>query len=126
MSPALGYVTSFSPRLRQYGNALLTPVLPTAHQGPTPRTTKRGTIAVNYAEDGYDDEDFDDGEGRRRPTGLRSLRREELGPEGGGAAAEKLGTEIHAPVYVQPNFRDWVVKKILKPGYAHGSSLFHY
>lgn len=122
MSPALGYVTSYSPRLRQYGNALLTPVLPATQSGPTPRTTKRGTVAVNYAEDGYDEEDFNGSEGSRRPTGLRSLRREELGPDRGGAPAEKPGTEIHAPVNVQPNFRDWMVKKILKPGYDDESS----
>jgi chromatin structure-remodeling complex subunit SFH1 len=77
----MGYGTSYSPRLRQFGNALLTPVLPAAPAAPTSRTTKRGTIAINYAEDGYDDEDFDDSEGPRRPTGLRSLRREELGSD---------------------------------------------
>ncbi|KAK2738777.1 Chromatin structure remodeling complex protein sfh1 [Onygenales sp. PD_40] len=115
MSPAQGYITSYSPRLRQYGNALLTPIIPPAQNIPAPRTTKRGTVAVNYAEDGYDDEDFDDSEGPRRPTGLRSLRREEINPDR-GPTGEKLGTEIQAPVDVQPNFRDWVVKKVLKPG----------
>jgi chromatin structure-remodeling complex subunit SFH1 len=47
---------------------------------------------------------------------LRSLRREEFGSDR-GPAGEKLGTEIHSPVQVQANYREWVVKKILKPGY---------
>ncbi|EEQ83532.1 RSC complex subunit Sfh1 [Blastomyces dermatitidis ER-3] len=114
MAPVQGYMTSYSPRLRQYANALLTPSIPPSQGAPGARTTKRGTIAINYAEDGYDDDDFDDSEGPRRPTGLRSLRREELNPDR-GPAGEKLGTEIFQPVDVQPNFRDWVVKKVLKP-----------
>lgn len=135
--PAQGYVTSYAPRLRQYANALISPVLP-AQPAPAARTTKRGTVAINYAENEYDDDiDFDDndggggggaggagggggtggvdGFGSRRPTGLRSLRRDELHPER-GPAGEKLGTEARAPMNVQPNFRDWVVKKVLKPG----------
>jgi chromatin structure-remodeling complex subunit SFH1 len=117
MSPLQGYITSYSPRLRQYGNALLTPVIPPTQAAPASRTTKRGTVAINYAENEYDDEDFDESEGPRRPTGLRSLRREELNPDR-GPTGEKLGTEIHAPVDVQPIFRDWVIKKVLKPGYG--------
>ncbi|PGH08244.1 hypothetical protein AJ79_06030 [Helicocarpus griseus UAMH5409] len=116
MSPVQGYMTSYAPRLRQYSNALFTPTIVPVPNAPGPRTTKRGTVAVNYAEDGYDDEDFEDSEGvTRRPTGLRSLRREELNPDR-GPAGERLGTEIDRPVQMQPNFRDWVVKKVLKPG----------
>ncbi|EEH17113.2 hypothetical protein PABG_07200 [Paracoccidioides brasiliensis Pb03] len=114
MAPIYGYMTSYSPRLRQYANALLIPNIPPTQSTPGVRTTKRGTIAVNYAEDGYDDDDFEDSEGPRRPTGLRSLRREESQPDR-GPAGEKIGTEISHPVNVQPNFRDWVVKRVSKP-----------
>lgn len=116
MSHLRGYITSYPPRVRQYGNALLTPVYP-VQTGPTPRTTKRGTTAINYAEDGYDDDDFDDSEGPRRPTGLRSLRREE---SAGGMlpTPEKLGKEAHAPVEVQGVFREWMIKRMLRPAYV--------
>ncbi|GFF25426.1 RSC complex subunit Sfh1, putative [Aspergillus lentulus] len=117
MSPLRGYITSYPPRIRQYGNALLTPVIPQTQVGPTPRTTKRGTTAVNYAEDGFDDDDFDDSEGPRRPTGLRSLRREESATDK-TPLAEKLGKEIHAPVEVQGVFRDWMIKRMLRPACA--------
>lgn len=119
MSPLRGYVTSYPPRVRQYGNALLTPVYP-VQTGPTPRTTKRGTTAINYAEDGYDDDDFDESDGPRRPTGLRSLRREE---STGGlmAPSEKLGKEVHAPVEVQGVFREWMIKRMLRPAYVAAS-----
>ncbi|KKK23431.1 RSC complex subunit Sfh1 [Aspergillus rambellii] len=117
MSPLRGYITSYPPRVRQYGNALFTPVIPQSQVGPTSRTTKRGTAAVNYAEDGFDDDDFDDSEGPRRPTGLRSLRREESSFDK-VALAEKLGKEIHAPVEVQGVFRDWMIKRMLRPACA--------
>ena len=117
MSPLRGYITSYSPRVRQYGNALLTPVIPPSQTGPTPRMTKRGTAAINYAEDGFDDDDFEDSEGPRRPTGLRSLRREESTIDK-VPLAEKLGKEVHAPVEVQGVFRDWMIKRMLRPVYA--------
>lgn len=117
MSPLRGYITSYPPRVRQYGNALLTPVYP-VQTGPTPRTTKRGTTAINYAEDGYDDEDFDESDGLRRPTGLRSLRREEPSAGGVQPAPQKLGKETHAPVEVQGVFREWMIKRMLRPAYV--------
>ncbi|EZF22192.1 hypothetical protein H112_04849 [Trichophyton rubrum D6] len=113
--PPLGYVTSYAPRLRQYANSLISPVLPTAPVAPPVRTTKRGTVVVNYAENDYDDDDFEDSEGPRRPTGLRSLRRDEITPYL-GPAGEKLGKEISTPVNVQANYRDWVVRKSIKAG----------
>ncbi|EAA60481.1 hypothetical protein AN4320.2 [Aspergillus nidulans FGSC A4] len=116
MSPSRGYITTYPPRVRQYANALFTPVIPQTQVGPTPRTTKRGTAAINYAEDGFDDDDFDDSEGPRRPTGLRSLRREESSFDK-AALAEKLGKEAHAPVEVQGIFRDWMIKKMIRPAY---------
>ena len=124
MSPLRGYITSYPPRVRQYSNALLTPVIQQVQTGPTPRTTKRGTTAINYAEDGYDDDDFDEGDGPRRPTGLRSLRREESTTEK-LPVSDKLGKEAHAPVEVQGIFRDWMIKRMLRPAYVQFfSSLF--
>lgn len=112
MTSLRGYITSYPPRVRQYGNALLTPVYP-VQTGPTPRTTKRGTMAINYAEDGFDEEDFDESDGPRRPTGLRSLRREESAT--GSSMTEKLGKEARAPVEVQGVFREWMIKRMLRP-----------
>ena len=103
------FISSYAPRLRSYANSLLTPVIPqsTAVVPPLSRTTKRGTIAINYAEDGYDDDDFDS-EGPRRPTGLRSTRQDPtLAADG---TANKLGKEIFAPVEVQGIWRDWMGK----------------
>ncbi|KAJ5949720.1 RSC complex subunit Sfh1 [Penicillium verhagenii] len=116
MSPLRGYITTYPTRVRQYGNALLTPVYP-VQTGPTPRTTKRGTTAINYAEDGFDDDDFDESDGPRRPTGLRSLRREESA-SGVMSMPEKLGKEAHAPVEVQGVFREWMIKRMLRPACA--------
>jgi chromatin structure-remodeling complex subunit SFH1 len=101
-------VSSYAPRLRQYANSLLTPVLPTAPTGPISRTTKRGTTVINYAEDGYDDLDDDDDESRRRPTGLRSLRKEDIARA--ADLADKAGKETHQPVDVQVIWRDWMGK----------------
>lgn len=103
------FISSYAPRLRSYANSLLTPVIPqtTVAAAPLSRTTKRGTIAINYAEDGYDDDDFDS-EGPRRPTGLRSRREDPTHAADG--AANKLGKEIFAPVEVQGIWRDWMGK----------------
>ncbi|WEW55563.1 Chromatin structure remodeling complex protein sfh1 [Emydomyces testavorans] len=112
MSLPFATVTSYSPRLRQYANALLIPVLP-ATQISAARTTKRGTTAINYAENDADEEEWEDSDGARRPTGLRSLKREEILPDR-GPAGERLGTEIYAPTSVQPNFREWVIRRRAK------------
>lgn len=106
MAPAQACVTSYPPRLRQYANTLLQPVIQTQSTVPTSRTTKRGTTIINYADDAYDDDDFDDSEGPRRPTGLRSIRKEEL--EKREPLHEKLGKEINDPVDVQYIYRDWI------------------
>jgi chromatin structure-remodeling complex subunit SFH1 len=112
MSPVRGYIASYAPRLRQYSNALLTPVIPPSQVGPS-RSTKRGTTAINYAEDGFDDDDFDDSEGPRRPTGLRSLRREDSSTDR-VPLSEKVGKDIDAPVEVQGIFRDWMIRRLLR------------
>lgn len=111
MPPPQAFISSYAPRLRTYANSLLTPVIQptTAQNAPASRTTKRGTIAINYADDAYDDDDFEDSEGPRRPTGLRSLRREDPS-QAKETAAEKLGKELSAPVEVQGIWRDWMGK----------------
>ncbi|CCU81951.1 RSC complex subunit Sfh1 [Blumeria hordei DH14] len=113
------FISSYAPRLRTYNNALLTPVIPpvTAHTAPLSRTTKRGTTAINYAEDGYDDYEEDEDEGRKRPTGLRSIRRDEAG-QPKQDQPEKVGKEATAPVEVQGIWRDWMGKsRYPKPDY---------
>ena len=61
-NPPQAFISSYAPRLRTYANSLLTPVIQptTALAAPLSRTTKRGTTAINYAEDGYEDYDDDD------------------------------------------------------------------
>jgi chromatin structure-remodeling complex subunit SFH1 len=102
-------LSSYAPRLRTYNNALLQPVLPGAvPSNPLARTTKRGTTIINYAEDGYDDYDDDEEDSRRRPTGLRSLRRDDNTLK--GDPSEKVGKETTQPVEVQGIYRDWMGK----------------
>ncbi|EXJ83926.1 hypothetical protein A1O1_07555 [Capronia coronata CBS 617.96] len=113
MAPAQSFVTSYAPRIRQYANTLLQPILQTQNLAPTSRTTKRGTTIINYADDAYDEDDFDDGDGARRPTGLRSLRREEL--EKKEPQQVKVGKELHEPVELQPIYRDWIIRRTNRP-----------
>lgn len=117
MNQPQAFVCSYAPRLRTYGNALIAPIIPQTQLPPAPRLTKRGTTAINYAEDGFDDDDFEDSEGPRRPTGLRSLRRDETGIER-GAAASQLGKELNAPIEIQGIWREWMgrPKRILYGG----------
>ncbi|KAK4140116.1 uncharacterized protein C8A04DRAFT_32405 [Dichotomopilus funicola] len=101
--------SSYAPRLRTYNNALLQPVLPgAAPANPLARTTKRGTTIINYAEDGYDYDDDDDDDSRRRPTGLRSLRRDDSAAK--IDPSEKVGKETSEPVDMQGVYRDWMAK----------------
>ncbi|KAL6403301.1 hypothetical protein AUP68_12641 [Ilyonectria robusta] len=103
------FLSSYAPRLRGYNNSLLTPVLPSsAPAGPISRTTKRGTTIINYAEDGYDDLDDDSDDPRRRPTGLRSLRKEDSVSR--QELADKAGKDTKDPVDVQGIWRDWMGK----------------
>ncbi|KAK0392682.1 hypothetical protein NLU13_2177 [Sarocladium strictum] len=104
------YLSTYAPRLRGYNNALLTPVLPSAvPAGPISRTTKRGTTIINYAEDGYEDLEDDSDDPRRRPTGLRSLRKEDSASR--QELADKAGKETRVPVEVQGVWRDWFGKR---------------
>ncbi|KIV91397.1 hypothetical protein PV10_05940 [Exophiala mesophila] len=113
MAPAQAFVTSYPPRVRQYANTLLQPVFQPQTLGPGGRTTKRGTTVINYADDVYDDDDFDDSEGPRRATGLRSLRREDS--EKKESQQLKLGREARRPVSIQPIYRDWVLRRNVRP-----------
>ncbi|KAK2626854.1 hypothetical protein QTJ16_004029 [Diplocarpon rosae] len=106
------FISSYAPRLRTYANALLTPVIQpaTALAVPLARTTKRGTTAVNYAEaDGYDELEDDEDDNRRRPTGLRSIRKEDL-PQTKQDISEKVGKFADSPVQVQGVWREWMGK----------------
>ena len=108
-SPPQASLSSYAPRLRIFNNSLLTPAVPSAAPaGPLSRMTKRGTTIINYAEDGYDDFDEDEDDLRRRPTGLRSLRRDDssakLDP------SERVGKETNEPVAIQGISRDWMGK----------------
>ncbi|KAL8705294.1 MAG: hypothetical protein Q9201_001581 [Fulgogasparrea decipioides] len=104
------FLSSYAPRLRAYANSLLTPVIPqTTQTAPLPRTTKRGTTAINYAENEYDDDDiFEDDTGPKRLTGLRSRREDPH--QGKESTADKFGKELVAPVNVQGIWRDWMNK----------------
>lgn len=106
MAPAQGFKTTYAPRIRQYANSLAAPVLVT-QAIPAPGRTKRGTIQINYADDNYDEDDFEDSDGPRRPTGLRSLRREDT--EKKEPAHDKIGREIYEPVDVVPIYRHWMI-----------------
>lgn len=112
------YWSSYAARLRAYNNALLVPVNPSAPVAP--KTTKRGTTIINYAEDGYDDylEDDDDDSGRRRPSSLRLRGTPVSTPGVGGPSTLGGGTstplepadrvkDTDVPVQVQGVWRDW-------------------
>ncbi|KAF2189782.1 SNF5-domain-containing protein [Zopfia rhizophila CBS 207.26] len=107
INPPQAFISSYAPRLRSYGNSLLSPIVPPSNTLPAPRTTKRGTTAINYAEDGFDDDDFEDSEGPRRATGLRSLRRDESALDKSAQIAQ-LGKELSAPVEIQGIWREWM------------------
>ncbi|KAF2706739.1 SNF5-domain-containing protein [Pleomassaria siparia CBS 279.74] len=107
-APPQAFISSYAPRLRSFGNSLLSPIVPPSNTLPPPRTTKRGTAIISYAEDGYDDDDFEDSEGPRRATGLRSLRRDDPSNLDKSAQIAALGKELVAPVEVQGIWRDWL------------------
>ncbi|KAB8748962.1 hypothetical protein FH972_026513 [Carpinus fangiana] len=110
IQPPQAFVSSYAPRIRTFGNALLAPVVQPATVIPPLRMTKRGTTAVNYADD-FDDDDFDDSDSRRRPTGLRSLRQDHAATSLDGLQKHgDMGKELDAPVTVQGIWRDWMGK----------------
>ncbi|SPO04264.1 related to SFH1 subunit of the RSC complex [Cephalotrichum gorgonifer] len=101
-------LTTLAPRLRIYQNSLLTPVLQTAQANPISRLTKRGTTIINYAEDGYDDLEDDDSDTRRRPSGLRNLKKDESTPR--PDMADRVGKETTGPVTVTGQWREWMAR----------------
>lgn len=107
-APPQAFISTYAPRLRSYGNSLISPIVPPSNTLPVPRTTKRGTAVISYAEDGYDDDFDEDGDNPRRATGLRSLRRDDSSALDKTAQIAALGKEIHAPVDVQGIWRDWM------------------
>jgi chromatin structure-remodeling complex subunit SFH1 len=102
------FQSSYANRLRTYNNSLITPLLPTAPAGPISRTTKRGTTIINYAEDGFEDLEYDSDDPRRRPTGLRSLRKEDSAAR--LDLADRTGKDTAEPVTVQGIWREWMGK----------------
>lgn len=103
------FQSSYAPRLRTYNNALLTPVLPSAPTASSlSRTTKRGTTIINYAEDGYDYDEDDSDDPRRRPTGLRSLKKDDSANKQDWS--DRAGKDTNTPVQTQPIWRDWMGK----------------
>lgn len=105
------FISSYAPRLRAYANPLFTPVIQpaTALAAPLARTTKRGTTAINYAEDGFDEYEEEDDDNRRRPTGLRSLRKEDMSISKQDIA-DKVGKIASSPVKVSGIWREWMGK----------------
>jgi chromatin structure-remodeling complex subunit SFH1 len=120
LSAPQSFISTYAPRIRTRGNSLLAPVLPTqgatvAGAGNLSRTTKRGTTAINYAEDAYDDDEFlanEDGEERasRRLTGLRSLRRDDSMSNVKVVDSELQAREVmdSGPVEIQGIWRGWM------------------
>jgi len=106
--PPQAFISSYAPRIRSYANALLAPVAPPVQQVTNSRATKRGATAVNYAEDG-EEEEFEDSEGPRRPTGLRSLRIQEQNVDRAPQVSQ-LGRELVAPINLQGIWREWMGK----------------
>ncbi|KAK4547383.1 hypothetical protein LTR36_001039 [Oleoguttula mirabilis] len=102
------FVSSYAPRIRTYGNSLLTAVQP-QNVLPQVRTTKRGTTAINYAEE-FDDDSIEDSDAPRRATGLRTQPRREQDANQEKQGQKVLGKEAHAPVDVQGIWRDWMGK----------------
>ena len=103
------FVSSYAPRIRSYGNSLLTPIQPQLALPPI-RTTKRGTTAINYSEE-FDDDSIEDSDGPRRQTGLRTMQLKRDAEAAADKAAQKeLGREAHAPVDVQGIWREWMGK----------------
>ncbi|CAK7269389.1 Chromatin structure remodeling complex protein sfh1 [Sporothrix epigloea] len=105
------YWSSYAARLRAYHNALLIPINSSAPIAP--KTTKRGTTIINYAEDGYDDylDEDDDSSDRRRPSSLRSRgtplpsQTANTGVSTPGEPVDRI-RDANAPVDVQGVWRD--------------------
>lgn len=107
-APPQAFMSSYAPRLRSHGNSLISPIVPPSNTLPAPRVTKRGTAVLSYAEDAYDDDDFEDSDRPRRATGLRSIQREDPSNADKSAQIAALGEELKAPIDIQGIWRDWM------------------
>ena len=107
-APPQAFMSSYAPRLRSHGNSLMSPIVPPSNTLPAPRVTKRGTAVLSYAEDAYDDDDFEDSDRPRRATGLRSVQRDATMNLDQTAQIAALGQELSAPVELQGIWRDWM------------------
>ncbi|KAK3672667.1 Chromatin structure remodeling complex protein sfh1 [Recurvomyces mirabilis] len=107
-NPPQSFVSSYAPRIRTYGNSLLTPVQPQTVL-PNVRTTKRGTTAINYAEE-FEDDSIEDSDAPRRGTGLRTRPTRDTDPNAERPRQKELGKEAYAPVDVQGIWREWMGK----------------
>lgn len=117
------FVSSYAPRIRTFGNSILTPVQP-QNVLPSVRTTKRGTTAINYSEE-FDDDSIEDSDNPRRQTGLRTAQQRQQPDANGDRPGQKeLGKEIHAPVELQGIWREWMgkPKKVLTEKQLHTQS----
>lgn len=99
--PPQAFMSTYAPRIRSCNNPLLVPV-PSA---PSLNRSKRNTTVVNYAEDGFDDSDFEDSDGYRRST--RTSRRSDHTPAVERTQLE-TGIEATEPVEFQGIWREWV------------------
>ncbi|KAK5115934.1 hypothetical protein LTR62_000390 [Meristemomyces frigidus] len=117
------FVSSYAPRIRTYANSLLTPVQPQTVL-PNVRTTKRGTTAINYAEE-FEDDSIEDSDAPRRGTGLRTQPRRDADPNAEKPGQRPLGKEAYAPVDVQGIWREWMGKprRILTERQMHTQSV---
>lgn len=114
MASPQAFTSSYATRLREYSNPLLASIFqPAAAQiVSTSRTTKRGTTSINYAEDEHEDDDIEYGDGLRRPTGLRSVRRQSFGPDR-AYNQDKQRERPDKPVETLGIWRDWIGKSKL-------------
>jgi chromatin structure-remodeling complex subunit SFH1 len=101
-------MSSYAPRLRNHGNSVISPIIPASNTLPAPRVTKRGTAVASYAEDAYDDDDFEESDRPRRATGLRSIQKADPASVDQTAQIAALGVELTAPVDTQGIWRDWM------------------
>ncbi|KAI2487793.1 SNF5 multi-domain protein [Pyrenophora tritici-repentis] len=107
-APPQAFMSSYAPRLRSHGNSLISPIVPPSNTLPAPRVTKRGTAVLSYAEDAYDDDDFEDSDRPRRATGLRSVQKADPSSVDQQAQIAALGEELTAPIDTQGIWRDWM------------------
>jgi chromatin structure-remodeling complex subunit SFH1 len=108
-APPQAFMSSYAPRLRNHGNSLISPIVPASNTLPAPRVTKRGTAVQSYAEDAYDEDDFEESDRPRRATGLRSIQRgDETHSLDKTAQIAALGEELSMPIELQGIWRDWM------------------